>query len=248
MKAQERLRLTAVTGRRVEGFPDWPSSSFFRSLEDGESAEGTVSGDNLHVDTVGKDLALLLQLSVLDLGELGEAVLDGSSDLLAAGELEHGSSQGLLGVLDVLGAGSDRHEDVADVDASGTAVGLAVGLSHTLLESIGTSAGEHLVDSENVPRVHSDSHVESVLTCLDLHVLVGSDTGGLQSLRSDLLLLAGDEVNAVGELVVGSLLSADVVDSELRVGHTTVVAGLGVGLVLLVSIAARRSSSHFVIK
>ncbi len=96
--------------------------------------------------------------------------------------------------------------------------------------------------------MHSDSHVESILTCLGLHVLVSSDTGSLKSLRGDLLLLAGDEVNAMGELVVGSLLSADVVDSELRVGHTTVVAGLGVGLVLLISIAARWSSSHFVIK
>jgi hypothetical protein len=40
------------------------------------------------------------------------------------------------------------------------------------------------------------------------------------------------------ELVVGSLLSSDVVNSELGVRDTTVVAGLREGLVLLVSIAA----------
>ena len=33
-----------------------------RSLEDSESVEGAVRGDDLDVDTVGDDLALLLEL------------------------------------------------------------------------------------------------------------------------------------------------------------------------------------------
>ena len=45
-------------------------------------------------------------------------------------------------------------------------------------------------------------------------------------------------MDAVGELVIGSLLSADVVNSELGVRDTSVVARLRVRLVLLVSIAA----------
>ena len=48
-----------------------------RSLEDGESVEGAVRGDDLDVDTVGDDLALLLELMELVLGVLGEAELDG---------------------------------------------------------------------------------------------------------------------------------------------------------------------------
>ncbi len=53
-------------------------------------------------------------------------------------------------------------------------------------------------------------------------------------------------MDAVGELVIGSLLSADVVNSELGVRDTSVVARLRIRLVLLVSIAARWSSSHFI--
>ena len=48
-----------------------------RSLEDSESVEGAVRGDDLDVDTVGDDLALLLELMELVLGVLGEAELDG---------------------------------------------------------------------------------------------------------------------------------------------------------------------------
>ena len=97
-------------------------------------------GDNLNVHTVGNDLSRLLELSVLNLGELGESVLDGSGDLLTTGELEHGSSQSLLSVVDVVGTSSDGHEDGSNGDTSGSTVWLTVGLSHTLLESIGTSA------------------------------------------------------------------------------------------------------------
>ena len=205
-----------------------------------------MAGDDLDVHTVRDDLALLLQLVELLLGVLGEAVLDAGGHLLATGELVHGAAEGLLGVRDVGLLHSDRHEDGADVHTGSTAVGLAPSLSHTGGKSIRAGAGELLVDSENVPGVHSHSHVEGVLAGLVLHVLVGSDTGGLESLGGDLLLLTGDEVDAVRELVVGSLLSSDVVNSELRVRDTTVVAGLRETLVLLVSIAARWSSTHFI--
>ena len=84
----------------------------------------------------------------------------------------------------------------------------------------------------------SHSHVESVLTSLVLHVFVGSNTGSFEGLRGDLLLLTRDEMDTVRELVVGSLLSSDVVNSELRVRDTSVVARLRIRLVLLVSIAA----------
>jgi len=88
--------------------------------------------------------------------------------------------------------------------------------------------------------------VEGVLTSLGLHVLVGSNTGGFERLGGQLLLLTGDEMDTVGELVVESLLSTDVVNSELGVRDTSVVARLRIRLVLLVSIAARWSSSHFI--
>ena len=218
------------------------------SLEDSKSLEGSVVWDDLDVDSVGDDLSVLFKLMELGLGELGETELETGSDLLTTGELEHRSSEGLLSVLNVGSIGSDGHEDWSDVYSCWTTVWLTVGLSHTLLESIGSSAWKHLIDSENVPRVNSHSHVESVLTCLGLHVLVSSNTGSFEGLRGDLFLLTWDEMDAVWELVVVSLLSTNIVYSELRIGDSTIVARLGERLVLLVSIAARWSSSHFYIK
>jgi len=65
------------------------------------------------------------------LGVLGETELDAGSNLLAAGELEHRSSQGFLGVDEVSLLNTDGHEDGADVNAGGSAVGLTPSLSHT---------------------------------------------------------------------------------------------------------------------
>ena len=137
-------------------------------------------GDNLNVDTIGNDLAFLLELVELVLGVLGETELDGGDDLLATGILEHGSSEGLLSVSNVLSLDSNGHENGADVDTGSSAVGLTPSLSHTGGKSISTGARELLVDSENVPRVNSNSHVESVFTGFVLHVLVGSNTSGFK--------------------------------------------------------------------
>ena len=55
-------------------------------------------------------------------------------------------------------------------------------------------------------------------------------------------------MNAAWELVVGSSLSSNIVYSDLGIWDTSTVSGLGVWLVLLVSIAAGWSSSHFLYK
>ena len=62
------------------------------------------------------------------------------------------------------------------------------------------------------------------------NVLVGADTGGLEGLRAQLLILVGDEVDAERELVDVRALAAKVEDTDLGVGHTTVEAGLRVWL------------------
>ena len=87
--------------------------------------------ENLDVDTVGNDLVGLLELMELLLCVLGETELDAGGDLLSAGELEHRSSEGLLGVLNVVLINSDGHENGADVNTGGSAVGLTPSLSHT---------------------------------------------------------------------------------------------------------------------
>lgn len=61
-------------------------------------------------------------------------------------------------------------------------------------------------------------------------VLVGANTGSLEGLRGDLLILVGDEVNAERELVDVGLLATEIEDANLGVGDTTVEARLRVRL------------------
>jgi hypothetical protein len=79
----------------------------------------------------------------------------------------------------------------------------------------------------------ADTEMERFLTRGLHHVLVGADTGGFEGLGGELFILVGDEVDAVREVVDGSALAAEIVDSDLGVGDTTVEPRLRVRLVLL---------------
>lgn len=116
----------------------------------------------------------------------------------------------------------DGEQNLADVDAGDGAVGLAVGATHSGLQSIGTGARQHLVDADDVVRVGAHAHVETFLAGNLHQVLVGADTGGLESLGRQLLILVGDQVHAAGELVDVGALAAQVEDADLGVRHTTV--------------------------
>ena len=76
--------------------------------------------------------------------------------------------------------------------------------------------------------VGADAEMEGVLSAGLDHVLVGANTGSLESLRGELLQLVGDKVDAEGELVNAGALAAEVENADLSVGHTTVEARLGV--------------------
>ena len=62
------------------------------------------------------------------------------------------------------------------------------------------------------------------------NVLVGANTGGLKGLGGQLLILVGDHVHTGGEVVNVGLLTAQIEDTDLGVGNTTVEARLGVRL------------------
>lgn len=62
------------------------------------------------------------------------------------------------------------------------------------------------------------------------NVLVGANTGGLEGLGRQLLVLIGDHVHTGGEVVNVGLLTAQIEDADLGVGNTTVEARLGVRL------------------
>ena len=127
---------------------------------------------------------------------------------------------------------ADGQEDLADLHAGAGARGPAEGAAHALLEPIGTSARKHLVDAQHVEGVHAHAQVEGLLAGELDHVLVGRDTGGLERLRGDVLLLPRCEVHAVREHVHVSALHADIIDADLGVWHTAAEAGLGVCLAL----------------
>lgn len=76
----------------------------------------------------------------------------------------------------------------------------------------------------------ADTQVETLLSGDLDEVLVGADTGGLEGLGTQLLILVGHEVDAEREVVDGSALAAKIVDADLGVGDTTVEPGLRVGL------------------
>lgn len=77
---------------------------------------------------------------------------------------------------------SYRQDDLANVDACDSAVGLPPGATHAGLQTIGTSAGKHLVDAEDVEGVDADAEMEGVLARRLGDVLVGTDAGGFKSL------------------------------------------------------------------
>jgi hypothetical protein len=81
-----------------------------------------------------------------------------------------------------------------------------------------------------VVRVGADTEMETFLSGLLDEVLVGADTGGLESLRAQLFVFIGDHMNAEREVIDIRLLSAEIEDTNLRVGNTTVEPGLGIRL------------------
>jgi len=143
---------------------------------------------------------------------------------------------------------ADGEEDLADVDASDGAVGLAEGAAHARLQPIGAGAGQHLVDADDVVWVRTDAHVETLLASnlhkvpgvfvspltrspvAVLNLLVGANTSGFQGLGAQLLVLVGDHVDAKREVIDTGALAAKIEDTNFRIGDTTVEARLGIRL------------------
>ena len=65
--------------------------------------------------------------------------------------------------------------------------------------------------------VRADTHVESIFSAGLYQVLVGADTGSLQSLRGQLFLLVRHEMNTQREVIYMGLLTSQVIDTDLRV-------------------------------
>merc|ERR1719174_1129572 len=165
-------------------------------------------------------------------------------DLLAARDLALRTAQGLASGVALVGTGSDRQEDLTDVHTGDRAVGLAPRTTHTGLETICTSAGQHLVDTHDVERVRANAEVERILPGQADHALVRRNTRSLKGFTGHLLVLARDHMDAQGELIHVVLLLPAIEDTDLRVRHTAAEPRLRVRLVLAVAVAARRTATH----
>lgn len=201
----------------------------------------------LNVGTVHQDTTLLLQLNVLVPSQRSESPVLADDDLLATRELVHRSTESLDGSSSVRVSGSDGQKDLADVDTSDRAVGLTPGTSHSGLQSIGTSARQHLVDSDDMVRVGSNSQVKTFLsgnldkvprTALEmdvtkieiLNILVGANTGGFKGFGAQLFVFVRHHVHAKRELVDIGTLSSQIENTNLGVRYTTVESGFRVRL------------------
>ena len=67
---------------------------------------------------------------------------------------------------------------------------------------------QHLVDANDVKRVHTDPHVERILARRLRHILVGTNTCSLKCLARELLILIRYEMTTEREVVHGGALAA----------------------------------------
>lgn len=149
---------------------------------------------------------------------------------MATGELVLGAAESLESDSTVRVTGANAQDDLANVDTGDSAVGLTPGTTHTSLKSIGTGAGQHLVDTDDMVGVGTDTEVETFLAGKLDEVLVGANTGGFKGLRAQLFQLVGNEVDAEREVIDGGTLAAKIEDANLGVGDTAVEARLRVRL------------------
>lgn len=64
----------------------------------------------------------------------------------------------------------------------------------------------------------------------DRNILVGTDTGGFEGLRRQLLVLVGHHVDAEGKFIDVGTLAAQIENADFGIGDTAVEAGLGIWL------------------
>lgn len=80
---------------------------------------------------------------------------------------------------------------------------------------ISSSARQHLVDTQNVVRMHSDPEMERVLARRLGHILVGADTSRFESFTRELLILVRHQVTTKREFIHRRTFPAQVKNADL---------------------------------
>ena len=144
----------------------------------------------------------------------------------------------------VLKLGADGHDDLTNVDSGHRTLGLSKGTSHTCLKPVSTSTGQHLVDADDMEWMESYSDVKAIFAATFHHVLVGTNSGGLQGFRRELLIFIRHHVATEWELIHFGLLPTQVKDADLGIGDTSAEARLWVRLILAVPVTTGRAAAH----
>eukprot|EP01083_Nonionella_stella_P069384 184977_1 len=106
-----------------------------------------------------------------------------------------------MGFSTILSANGKK--DLSNVHTSGNSNGLTIRVTHTGGEPISSGARKHLIGTNHVERMHTDTDVVSVLTNSVGQMLVDSNTARLQSLGRNLLLLVAHQMGYKGEEIDG---------------------------------------------
>mmetsp|Transcript_33175 Transcript_33175/g.94321 ORF Transcript_33175/g.94321 Transcript_33175/m.94321 type:complete len:230 (-) Transcript_33175:48-737(-) len=175
---------------------------------------------------------------------LGKAPLETLQNLLTSGKLELATTNRFndMGFILILGTNTD--EDLTNRHTSGDTNGLSVRVTHTGRKTIGAGTTQHFVGTQDVEGVRTDANVVAILSDVLTQVLVDGDTTSLQGLGRDLLLFVADQMGDKGEQIDGRLLGTHIVNTNLGFRNTTAVPRLDVRLVLLVTVATRRTTTH----
>ena len=143
--------------------------------------QGTTIRDVFDPSAVQDELLFCHKVFKFIYVELGKSPLLGDVDLLAARELELGPAEGFNHMFLVLQLGVDGHYDLGTVYSGHCALGLSKGTAHTCLESISSSARQHLVDTDDMEGVETYWDVKTIFATAFHHVLVGTNMGSLQA-------------------------------------------------------------------
>ena len=155
----------------------------------------TVLASVLNVATIVGKTATIPQLLVLSAFEFREAPLLRDVDLLTTGELELRTAQSFDDLRLVAVAGTNAHDGLTDADTGNSTLRFAVRSSHSSLEPISSSTGQHLIDAKNVEGMQSHTNVELILTTVFHQVFVAANTTCLQRFRAELFILIRHQVH-----------------------------------------------------
>lgn len=107
---------------------------------------------------------------------------------------------------------------------------------------ISSSTRQHLVDTNDMEWMKSHPNVELIFATEFNKIFVSANAACFQSFRAQLLIFIRHEMNTKRKFFHECLLSAQVIDTNLRVWNTTTEARFWVRLVLTITVATKRDS------